>query len=93
MTEQLKYTENAHNNKDQLPYSWSIRIARIPTNNEEANDPDINKEVFCMLNDLDMLIVQQNDVMDELLDGSFFEDVLNNKRQNYRDETFGKEVD
>ena len=50
---------------------------------------DGDEEVFCLLNDIDMLIAQQNDVVGELLTDSFFSKELAEIRQKVLGETWG----
>ena len=73
-----------------LPERWFVRIGKIPTNNEEQNHEDFNKEYHFQLNDPDMLILQQNPVMDELLSASGFEEELASIRESIRQETWGE---
>ena len=74
------------------PKRWSLQIQRVPTNNEEVNYDKMNEVLFCSLDDLDMLIIQQNDVMEELLDDSFFSDELKKIRQQFVEECWGKQT-
>ena len=61
----------------QLPFRWSLEIRRLSTNNEEENDPYIKQNVvFCPLDDIDMLFLQENIVMTQLLHESFFDEEL-----------------
>ena len=61
----------------QLPFRWALEIRRLPTNNEEENDPNIRQNVvFCTLDDIDMLFLQENIVMTQLLHKSFFDEEL-----------------
>ena len=89
MTDKTITTEVGKNAKNILPFTYFIRIGRIPTNNEESNSPRIQEELFCTLNDLDMLIAQQNPVMGELLEDSFFSQELEDARNHYVKQTFG----
>ena len=73
----------------ELPLRWSLRIAKIPNNNEEANDPKFKEEVFTVLNDMDMLILEQNEIMSDVLQDSLFEDELDSIRKQVVKETFG----
>ena len=73
----------------ELPLRWSLRIAKIPTNNEEANDPKFKEEVLTVLNDMDMLILEQNEIMSDVLQDSLFEDELDSIRKQVVKETFG----
>lgn len=89
MTDKTITTEVGKNAKNILPFTYFIRIGRIPTNNEESNSPRIQEELFCTLNDLDMLIAQQNPVMGELLEDSYFSQELEDARNHYVKQTFG----
>ena len=89
MTDKTITTEAGKNAKNILPFTYFIRIGRIPTNNEESNSPKIQEELFCTLNDVDMLIAQQNPVMGELLEDSFFSQELEDARNHYVKQTFG----
>lgn len=89
MTDKTITTEVGKNAKNILPFTYFIRIGRIPTNNEESNSPRIQEELFCTLNDVDMLIAQQNPVMGELLEDSFFSQELEDARNHYVKQTFG----
>ena len=89
MTDKTITTEVGKNAKNILPFTYFIRIGRIPTNNEESNSPKIQEELFCTLNDVDMLIAQQNPVMGELLEDSFFSQELEDARNHYVKQTFG----
>lgn len=62
-----------------LPQNWYFRIGKM----------DGDEEVFCLLNDIDMLIAQQNDVVGELLTDSFFSKELAEIRQKVLGETWG----
>ena len=73
----------------ELPLRWSLRIAKIPNNNEEANDPKVKEEVLTVLNDMDMLILEQNEIMSDVLQDSLFEDELDSIRKQVVKETFG----
>ena len=61
-----------------LPQNWYFRIGKM----------DGDEEVFCLLNDMDMLISQQNDVVGELLTDSFFSKELAEIRQKVLRETW-----
>lgn len=89
MTDKTITTEVGKNAKNILPFTYFIRIGRIPTNNEESNSPKIQEELFCTLNDVDMLIAQQNPVMGELLEDSYFSQELEDARNHYVKQTFG----
>ena len=89
MTDKTITTEAGKNASNILPFTYFIRIGRIPTNNEESNSPRIQEELFCTLNDLDMLIAQQNPVMGELLEDSYFSQELEDARNHYVKQTFG----
>ena len=89
MTDKTITTEVGKNAKNILPFTYFIRIGRIPTNNEESNSPKIQEELFCTLNDVDMLIAQQNPVMGELLEDSNFSQELEDARNHYVKQTFG----
>ena len=89
MTDKTITTEVGKNAKNILPFTYFIRIGRIPTNNEESNSPKIKEELFCTLNDVDMLIAQQNPVMGELLEDSYFSQELEDARNHYVKQTFG----
>ena len=93
MTDKTITTEVGKNAKNILPFTYFIRIGRIPTNNEESNSPKIKEELFCTLNDVDMLIAQQNQVIGELLEDSFFSQELEDKRNHYEKQTFGENND
>ena len=73
--EQKRETEAGENTH--LPYRWFIKIGKLPTNNVEANDPKFREEIFCPLNDMDMLILHQQEVMEELLEDCYFTEELN----------------
>ena len=63
-------------------WRWSLEIKRIPTNNQEANDEDItSRSLYCPLDDLDMLYLQENFVMTQLLHKSFFDEELTRIRE------------
>ena len=62
-----------------LPAKWYFRIGKAGE----------DQEVFCLLNDMDMLIAQQNDVVGELLTDSFFSKELAEIRQKVLGETWG----
>ena len=62
-----------------LPKNWYFRIGKV----------DGDEEVFCLLDDIDMLICQQNDVVGELLTDSFFSKELAEIRQKVLWETWG----
>ena len=62
-----------------LPKNWYFRIGKMGG----------DEEVFCLLNELDMLIAQQNDVVGELLTDSFFSKELAEIRQKVLAETWG----
>ena len=89
MTDKTITTEAGKNASNILPFTYFIRIGRIPTNNEESNSPKIQEELFCTLNDVDMLIAQQNPVMGELLEDSYFSQELEDARNHYVKQTFG----
>ena len=89
MTDKTITTEVGKNAKNILPFTYFIRIGRIPTNNEESNSPRIQEELLCTLNDLDMLNAQQNPVMGELLEDSYFSQELEDARNHYVKQTFG----
>ena len=91
MTDKTITTEAGKNASNILPFTYYIRVGRIATNNEESNSSKIGEELFCTLNDLDMLIAQQNPVMEELLEDSFISKELEHKRNHYVKETWGKE--
>ena len=74
----LPKTTTATSNTD-FPQNWYFRIGKI----------DGDEEVFCLLNDIDMLIAQQNDVVGELLTDSFFSKELAEIRQKVLGETWG----
>ena len=61
-----------------LPKNWYFRIGKV----------DGDEEVFCLLDDIDMLICQQNDVVGELLTDSFFSKELAEIRQKVLRETW-----
>ena len=64
-------------NPNGQPWRWSLEIKRIPTNNQEANDEDItSRSLYCPLDDIDMLFLQENIVMTQLLHESFFDEEL-----------------
>ena len=64
-------------NPNGQPFRWSLEIKRIPTNNQEASDEDIRSNVlYCPLDDLDMLQLQENFIMVQLLHKSFFDEEL-----------------
>ena len=65
---------------------WSIQIRRVPTNNEEVNSDKMKEVVFCSLYDFEMLILQQNQVMNEILEDSYFSDELDEIRNKYTKE-------
>ena len=91
MTNKTITTEAGKNAKDILPFTYYIQIGRIPTNNEESNDPKMQEILFCTLNDVDMLIAQQNQVVGELLEDSFLTKELEDKRNHYEKQTWGEE--
>ncbi len=62
-----------------LPKNWYFRIGKMHG----------DEEVFCLLNDFDMLICQQNDVVGELLTNSFFSKELAEIRQKVLTENWG----
>ena len=72
---------SAGSNTD-LPQNWYFRIGKM----------DGDEEVFCLLNDMDMLIAQQNDVVGELLDDSLFSKELAEIRQKVEWETFQRNL-
>ena len=92
--EQKRETDAGENTD--LPYRWFLRIGKLPTNNEEVNDPDFHpetrEEIFCPLNDMDMLVLQQQDVMEELLEDCFFSEELNSIRKRVVEETWGNQA-
>ena len=92
--EQKRETDAGQNTD--LPYRWFMRIGKLPTNNEEVNDPDFHpetrEEIFCPLNDMDMLALQQQDVMEELLEYCFFSEELNSIRKRVVEETWGNQA-
>ena len=59
-----------------------------PTNQKGSNIFFTDTKV----DDLDMLIIQQNDVMEELLEDSFFSDELKKIRQQFVEECWGKQT-
>ena len=65
---------------------WCIQIQRVPTNNEEVNSDKMKEVVFCSLYDFEMLILQQNQVMGEILEDSYFSDELDEIRNKYTKE-------
>ena len=81
--------------KKLLPYRWFLRIGKLPTNEEEANNPEfrpnIRKELFCVLNDIDMLILEQNEVMEQFIEDSRFEEELNQIREQIMKENWGED--
>ena len=62
-----------------FPKNWYFRIGKM----------DGDEEVFCLLNDMDMLIAQQNGVVGALLSNSFFSKELAEIREEARRETWG----
>tara|TARA_Y100000592_G_scaffold69616_1_gene108316 strand:- start:208 stop:438 length:231 start_codon:yes stop_codon:yes gene_type:complete len=62
-----------------LPANWYIRIGKM----------DGDQEVFCLLNDMDMLMVQQNEVLGELLEDSLFSGELSRIRKKVLKDTWG----
>ena len=64
----------------ELSHRWYFRIGKV----------DGDQEVFCLLNDLDMLIAQQNDVLGGLLEDSLFSEELSAIRQQCVRETWGE---
>lgn len=50
---------------------------------------DGDQEVFCLLNDMDMLMVQQNEVLGELLEDSLFSGELSRIRKKVLKDTWG----
>ena len=75
-----------------IPKRWCIQIQRVPTNNEEVNSDKMKEVVFCSLDDIDMLILQQNQVMGELLEDSFFSEELDEIRYKYTQESWGRQT-
>ena len=62
-----------------LPTNWYFRIGKI----------DGDQEVYCLLNDMDMLIAQQEGVLRELLEDSCFSGELFRIRKKVLKETWG----
>ena len=89
MTKQTITTEAGKKASNILPFTYYIEIGRIPTNNEEENSEKMGELLFCPLNDVDMLIAQQNPVLEELLEDSFFSKELEKKRNHFASETWG----
>ena len=92
--EQKRETEAGENS--QLPYRWFIRIGKLPTNNEEANDPKFQpknrEEIFCPLNDMDMLVLSQQQVMEQVLEDCFFTEELDAILKQVMKETWGDQA-
>lgn len=63
----------------ELSKNWYFRIGKMYG----------NEEVFCLLNDMDMLIAQQNEVIGELLNDSCFSEELAEIREELLRETWG----
>ena len=91
MTKQNRQTDEKIPNGI-IPHRWCIQIQRVPTNNEEVNSDKMKEVVFCSLDDIDMLILQQNQVMGELLEDSFFSDELDEIRYKYSHESWGRQT-
>jgi len=76
--------------KESFPMRWYIKIGKVEDDASNLSYlPD--REILCVLNDPDMLILQQSNVMDELIEGSKFEGELNRIRKHFRDEAWGVE--
>ena len=65
----------------ELPNDWYIRIGK----------EDSQKELFCCLNGIDMLIVQQSEILGDMLSDSLFSEELSELRQAIMKETWGEE--
>ena len=73
------------------PLTYYLRIGKIPTNNEETNDPNFDREVFCSVNDIEMLVIGQNEVCLDLFSGTWLEKELDEIRDQAVKETWGTE--
>ena len=64
-----------------LPAKWYFRIGKAGE----------DQEVFCLLNDMDLLIAQENGVLGELLEGTCFSGELFKIRKKVLTETWGED--
>ena len=62
-----------------LPKNWYFRIGKMGG----------DEEVFCLLNDMDMLVAQQEGILGELLEDSLFSEELSRIREKVLKDTWG----
>ena len=65
----------------ELPNNWYVRIGK----------EDSGKELFCCLNGVDILIVQQSEILGEMLSNSLFSNELSEFRREVVKETWGED--
>ena len=73
-----------------LPKRWYMTVGKLPECDAHETSTEPMEERFCVLNDIDMLILQQNEVMEIVLHK--WNEELVTIRKNYTDQSWNEEV-